>query len=122
MWGVMDLVPVSNFQGMSVKLEDNIIIGKVVKLSSSKGLEKDSVGSINEVREDSITEKGDRLESIREEVHENMGECSEPDAVKMGDFVDCFALNDSELGCTDVVQHHIDTGQHSPIKQPPYST
>ncbi len=57
-------VPVSNFQGMSVKLEDNIIIGKVVKLSSSKGLEKDSVGIINEVRADPITEKGDRLESI----------------------------------------------------------
>ncbi len=117
-------VPVSNFQGMSVKLEDNIIIGKVVKLSSLKGLEKDSVGSINEVRADPTAEKGDRLESIWEEVRENMGECNEPDAVKklLGDFVDCFALNDSELGCTDVVQHHIDTGQHSPIKQPPYRT
>ncbi len=53
-----------------------------------------------------------------------MDECSEPDAVKklLGDFVDCFALNDSDLGCADVVQHHIGTGQHSPIKQPPYRT
>lgn len=34
------------------------------------------------------------------------------------EFSDLFALNDSELGCTDVLQHHIDTSDHPPIKQP----
>ena len=29
-----------------------------------------------------------------------------------------FALDDSELGHTDLVQHHVDTGDHPPIKQP----
>lgn len=28
-----------------------------------------------------------------------------------------FALNDSELGCTGVEQHHINTQGHDPIKQ-----
>ena len=35
---------------------------------------------------------------------------------------DVFALSDDELGCTDVVQHHIDTGDIPPIHQQPYRT
>ena len=31
---------------------------------------------------------------------------------------DVFALNESELGYTTVVEHHVDTGDHAPIKQP----
>jgi hypothetical protein len=31
---------------------------------------------------------------------------------------DVFALGDSELGCTNLVQHEIHTGDHPPIKQP----
>lgn len=38
------------------------------------------------------------------------------------EFSDVFALDDSELGCTDVVHHAIDTGDHPPIKQQPYRT
>ena len=33
-----------------------------------------------------------------------------------------FELNDAELGCTDLVQHMIETGSHPPIKQQPYRT
>ena len=35
---------------------------------------------------------------------------------------DVFALSDDELGCTEVVQHHIDTGDIAPIHQQPYRT
>ena len=35
---------------------------------------------------------------------------------------DIFALDDSELGCTNVTSHRIDTGDHQPIKQMPYRT
>ncbi len=38
------------------------------------------------------------------------------------DFSDVFALSDAELGCTDVLQHPIDTGEHAAIKQQPYRT
>ena len=61
--------------------------------------------------------------------------CSElglPDTLSSGEaaqlkalfseFTDVFALDDSELGCTDVLQHCIDTGDHPPIKQQPYRT
>ena len=33
---------------------------------------------------------------------------------------DVFALDESELGCTDVVFHKIEMGDHAPIRQPPY--
>ena len=36
--------------------------------------------------------------------------------------VDVFALDDSELGRTSLVQHAIDTGDHPPIKQQPRRT
>lgn len=38
------------------------------------------------------------------------------------EFSDVFALDDSELGCTQLVKHSIDTGDNAPIRQPPYRT
>lgn len=35
---------------------------------------------------------------------------------------DVFALDDSELGCTSLVQHSIDTGDHKSVKQQSYRT
>jgi hypothetical protein len=35
---------------------------------------------------------------------------------------DVFALNDAELGCTDLIKHSVDTGDHAPIKLRPYRT
>ena len=38
------------------------------------------------------------------------------------EFNDVFALDDTELGCTNLVEHTIDTGDHAPIRQQPYRT
>lgn len=38
------------------------------------------------------------------------------------EFADVFAYDDTELGCTDILRHTIDTGEHSPIRQQPYRT
>lgn len=35
------------------------------------------------------------------------------------EFNDVFALDPMEVGQTDLVQHHINTGEHAPVKQPP---
>ena len=35
------------------------------------------------------------------------------------EFADLFALNSSELGCTSVVTHEINTGEHCPVRQHP---
>ncbi len=34
------------------------------------------------------------------------------------EFADIFALNDQELGHTDIIRHRIDTGDHPPLRQP----
>ncbi|KAK3886015.1 hypothetical protein Pcinc_009791 [Petrolisthes cinctipes] len=34
------------------------------------------------------------------------------------EFADIFSTSDLDLGCTDMVEHSIDTGDHRPIKQP----
>ena len=39
----------------------------------------------------------------------------------LAESTDVFAL-DSELGCTSLVQHSIDTRDHKPVKQQPYCT
>ena len=36
----------------------------------------------------------------------------------IGENSDVFALQDSELGHTNLVEHKVDTGDHPPIKQP----
>lgn len=39
----------------------------------------------------------------------------------LAESTNVFAL-DSELGCTSLVQHSIDTGDHKAVKQQPYRT
>ena len=54
----------------------------------------------------------DELSTVeRKKVHEVIGE-----------FSDVFALTPAELGHTELVQHTINTGDHSPIKQLPHRT
>ena len=38
------------------------------------------------------------------------------------EYSDVFSLTDQELGCTGIVRHSIDTGEHIPIKQQPHRT
>ena len=38
------------------------------------------------------------------------------------EFSDVFALDDTELGCTQLVEHSINTGDNAPIRQQPYRT
>jgi len=33
----------------------------------------------------------------------------------ISEFSDVFALDNSELGCTDILQHSVNTGDHLPI-------
>ena len=38
------------------------------------------------------------------------------------EFSDVFALDGTEVGCTQLVEHTTDTGEHAPIHQQPYCT
>ena len=40
----------------------------------------------------------------------------------IAEFNDIFALDKLELGCTNLVEHTIETSEHPPIRQQPYHT
>ena len=64
----------------------------------------------------------ERLERLMAELQLSPGDLTQDQFQQLqeliSDSVDVFALDDSELGCTSLVQHRIETGNQSPIKQP----
>ncbi len=40
----------------------------------------------------------------------------------LGKYLHCFAASPHELGCSNLVQHKIDTGNRPPLHQPPYAS
>ena len=38
----------------------------------------------------------------------------------VNDYRDIFATSAHDLGCTNLIRHHIDIGDHPPIRQRPY--
>ena len=67
--------------------------------------------------------EGDRFDMVWSELGLGSDKLCEGELLKVKDvlyeFRDVFALNDTELGHTSIVQHSIDTGDHAPIKQIP---
>jgi len=53
-----------------------------------------------------------------EKSHLNCGEKLQLESL-IKEFGDLFAMNNSELGRTSLVEHHINTGENQPIKQLP---
>ena len=95
------------------------------------------LGSMEEVRlcqEESLVDEAvvsavlpgefsaERLEQLRDSLKLDP-QLTEEQVQQMRDlvleFADVFALDSTELGSTDLVTHHIDTGDSRPIKQPP---
>ena len=68
----------------------------------------------------------ERMEKLIEALALSVDKFSESENQQLHDliheFSDVFALDDSELGCTDIVYHVIETGDHPPIKQQAYRT
>ena len=63
----------------------------------------------------------DRLDKLKQELHLDKAVLSPEQYSVLETFLldhgDSFALDSSELGCTQVVQHSINTGDHAPIYQ-----
>ena len=119
----MVLIPIENFQGVPVTLE------KGAQLGVAKSYELEVV-----VMDENVLNKGNFTAVTAtpcncSEHYEQLSKAlslleSDVDPAKMAqskkllaDNTDVFALSDTELGCTDIVQHVIETGSHprSPI-------
>ena len=129
------LVPMMNFQGVPVCLEAGVTIGVVQSLPSSEPYDRDSVDvtagvslsfESRNASVQSLPRTADRFDQLLSGLSLPTDKLSSTELADLksvlSDFSDVFALNDSELGCTSLVQHNIQTGDHNPIKQPPYRT
>ena len=128
------LIPLQNFQGVSVKLDKGTPLGMVqpckplcqdlAQPGEGPSL-PDSLGGGLCAHVKALPNTPERYQRLLEalELPEELGN-DEMKQLKelLRESADVFALDDSELGCTDLVRHVIDTGDHSPLRQPPHRT
>ena len=139
------LVPVENCGCVCVHLEEGMEVGTVrcveKVIEDVCGFVGDGgVGAVDEVGADTgesqvdgeeqcgsvgtVVQTPGRIERLLEALELPSEKLTEEQFRQLrelvGDYSDVFALDDTELGHTDLVQHVIDTGDHPPIKQQPY--
>ena len=142
------MVPIQNYQGTSAFLEAGMEVGCAVSVGDvSEVGGAVSVGDVNEVgctsgvsgmsevdcrdvevtrcaRVDAIVRTPERtknlLDSLELPCEKLPDDQSQQLTELLSDYSDVFALCDSELGCTDLVKHSIDTSDHCAINQQPY--
>ena len=124
-------VPLHNYQGNCVTLMKGSPLGsirqcKAPNLSPSQVQGSQGSEFCNRALVGAILEDASRFEEL---VHLLGISANKPSPDQMSklrgllhEFAAVFALNDQELGCTGIVHHSIDTGEHRPIKQQPYRT
>ena len=121
-------IPIQNYQQVCVKLDQGTQLGAVKWCTLPDQVETELTAASGvmcaHVRvEDEDPERYHRLlEALA--LPESKLKAEELAELKslLGEFTDVFAFDNSELGCTDIVRHTIDTGDSKPIKQQPYRT
>ena len=124
------LVPLLNVQGSSSSLEEGMELGIATCMQNldttlnAVSLQDDPTAVCAEVR--AVVNTPERLDELTLTLgmpNENLpAEEGRQLTQLIRQYADVFALNDSELGCTNLVQHSINTGDSHPIKQQPYRT
>ena len=123
------LIPVENQDGVSTRLEAGACIGIASALTDFE-LESEAVESPEHntsavdfgfVNSTNVV-NSERVEAVYAALGLEKGELTDAQFGQLKqlvrDNVDVFALEDGELGHTSVIQHHVDTGDHVPIREP----
>ena len=130
------LVPIQNCQGSYIRLKKGTCLGMIrpIRLWTPEVLQPEGTDSGIPGTEPSSTcsqvtgyeDKDQRALKLLEALGLPEGKLSSPQVAELKallqEYSDVFALDDSELGCTDIVCHSINTGDHCPIWQQPYRT
>ena len=125
------LVPVHNYQGVCVKLGEGTPLGAVRCSEIPNEVEADTLLA-NEESESTcahvsvVSDDPERFHRLLKILSLPESTLSAKEVFELESLLkestDVFALDDSELGCTSLVCHSIDTGDHMPVKQQPYRT
>jgi len=126
-------IPAVNPEAISARLEPGLCVGSVthiselelqtcdlqteIPLEAASSLTAEPAG-VNAV---GLAQSPERLTRLFDTLRLEQGSVTTEEFEQLKELVrenaDVFALDDSELGHTSVVQHHVDTGDHNPIKQ-----
>ena len=125
-------IPIENHQGVTVRLEAGTPLGTVrpadinYSATTSETSTTECLPTSSNSPVKTIRQTPERIKQLMSQLNLSLESLSPMEVLKLKalieEFSDVFALNDSELGCTDVLKHSIDVGGHSPIKQQPYRT
>ena len=116
-------VPLHNREAFSCSVEKDVKIGTAVVLNEKLTGEVE-VSQCNRVQNEANTGSSNdksRIEQLLAMLNFSKDELSLVEYEKVRKFLysnmDVFALDDTELGCTRLVKHEIDTSDHPPMKQ-----
>ena len=120
-------VPVDNFQEFTAHLDAGEEIGVLRPcdsslISSHSTSPPPSTAAVVKTMDPPPEQMSRPLKELRLPFDKLSAEEGEQLQAAIYEFSDVFAVDDTELGCTDLVQHSIDTGNHPPIRQQPYRT
>ena len=120
-------VPVVNHDSISTRLEPGTCVGHVTQAriqsdDSGSPVPQEVTEQAKEAASVNVAITSARLDQIFEALQLQQGSLTDDEFAQLKQLVqqnaDVFALDNTELCHTDVVQHHVDTGDHPPIKQP----
>ena len=129
------LIPLQNFQGVPVWLEEGSELGVARACDLPDQVSLDISQTVDsELPHDhsrcasvkALVNSPERLQRLLKVLDMPIDKLNPVELEKLKEVLaestDVFALDDSELGCTSLVQHSIDTGDQLPVKQQPYRT
>ena len=129
------LIPLQNFQGVPVWLEGGSELGVARACDLPDQVSLDISQTVDsELPHDhsrcasvkALVNSPERLQRLLKVLDMPIDKLNPVELEKLKEVLaestDVFALDDSELGCTSLVQHSIDTGDQLPVKQQPYRT
>lgn len=118
------ILPIENHQGTRIHLDADVELGSircsdtVLECSNHPVKERVEAKSTNAPVQTETT-SADRVEKLLQILCHPLEKLSNEKNEKLKelimDFSDVFALDDTELGCTKLIEHTIDTGDHAPI-------
>ena len=121
------LVPFQNHKPEMVSIDSSVEIGTVEPLDEDAKISEDDDDKTPEMSGDVLVIAGSNNEDKKMQLKKMLNiprsdltadQVSQLEEVLL-DAEDAFSLDDNDLGHTSLVQHRIETGDSTPVKQPP---
>ena len=111
-------VRVLNTSKKDVNLEENMPVTDLEQVQVLDGDDDDS-SKVRSVNQDEGTEVPDFVRKMVDGIDDSISESASLALESiLVSYMDVFSQNESDLGLTNIIMHHIDTGDVKPVRQP----